>query len=165
MMLRAGAACLLILGCVSSAAGEDAVILVRHAERADSARGAQITASDPDLSEEGKARARRLAQLLKDARVTTIFTTQYKRTQQTAAPLATALRLQPIVIPSSDPGRVVEKIQGTGGNVLVVGHSNSVPELLKRLGVKEEVAIGDEEYDNLFVVTPGAATSMVRLRY
>jgi len=165
MKRTAAAACLLILACVSSAAGQGAVILVRHAERADSTGSGQMMATDPDLSEEGKRRALRLAQLLKDAQVTAIFTTQYKRTQQTAAPLATALRLEPAVIDSSDPGAVIEKIRAAKENVLVVGHSNSVPELLKRLGVKGEVAIGDEEYDNLFVVTPGAAPSMIRLRY
>ena len=165
MMRTAAAACLLILAWVPSAAGQHAVILVRHAERADSHGSGQMMAADPDLSEEGKRRAVRLAELLKDAQVTAILTTQYKRTQQTAAPLATALRLEPAVLDSSDPGAVVETIRAAKGNVLVVGHSNSVPELLKRLGVTGEVAIGEDEYDNLFIVTPGAKPSMVRLRY
>jgi hypothetical protein len=51
--------------------------------------------------------------------------------------------------------------------VLVVGHSNTVPDLLKRLGVKTAVSIGDAEYDNLFVVVRAATgePTLIRLRY
>jgi hypothetical protein len=53
------------------------------------------------------------------------------------------------------------------GNVLVIGHSNTIPELLKRLGVKETIAIADSEYDNLFIVVRGATgePTLIRLRY
>ena len=166
-MMRNGlAACLLILVCASALAAEEVVILVRHAERADNAAGgAGMMASDPDLSAEGRARAATLARTLRDAGITAVFTTQYKRTQQTAAPLAKALGLEPVVVASSESAAVIEKIRAAGGTVLVVGHSNSVPELLKRLGVTEQVAIEEQEFDNLFVVVPGAPPTLVRLRY
>ena len=54
-----------------------------------------------------------------------------------------------------------------GASALVAGHSNTVPELLTALGVKETVTIADDEYDNLFVVTLDSAgrTWLKRLRF
>ena len=62
------------------------MFLVRHAERADAGMAAaKMAGRDPDLSDAGKARANALAAMLKDARITAIFTTEYKRTRQTGA--------------------------------------------------------------------------------
>src|SRR5687768_4885178 len=118
------------------AAAQPLVFVVRHAERADTASGgAPMMATDPDLSEAGHARAQSLAAALKDARITAIFVTPYKRTQQTAEPLAKALGLQPTAIDPKDAAGLIEKIKAAHGNVLVVGHSNTVPDVLTRLGV------------------------------
>ena len=74
------------------AAAQHTVFLVRHAERADTTPGAaRRWPTDPDLSDAGRARAESLAAALKDAKITAIYTTEFKRTQQTAAPLAKAL--------------------------------------------------------------------------
>ena len=94
-----------------------------------------MMATDPDLSDAGRARAESLAAMLKDAGITAIFVTQFKRTQQTAAPLAKALGLTPVKVNSQEPGSLGDKIKAVPGNVLVVGHSNSVPNTLKALGV------------------------------
>ena len=53
------------------------------------------------------------------------------------------------------------------GNVLIVGHSNTVPDLLKRLGVKDAITIAESEFDNLFVVVRPASgePTLIRLRY
>jgi broad specificity phosphatase PhoE len=120
--------------------------------------------ADPDLSDAGRARAASLAEMLKDARITQIFVTEFKRTQQTAVPLAKRLGLEPAVVSSKEPAALAERLRGASGNVLVVGHSNTVPQILEALGV-EGVAIADSEYDNLFLVTRGASPSLVRLRY
>ena len=74
--------------------------------------------------------------MLKDAGITAIFATQYKRTQQTAAPLAAALGVTVVTIPSADTARLVAKVKAAPGNVLVVGHSNTVPDVIKGLGVE-----------------------------
>jgi phosphohistidine phosphatase SixA len=155
-----------VLLSVAAATAQPAVFLVRHAERADApAGGNAMMATDPDLSEAGRARAESLVAMLKDAGITTIFVTQFKRTQQTAAPLAKALGLTPVEVNSKDLGSLGDKIKAVPGNVLVVGHSNSVPNTLEALGVENAPQIPETEYDNLFIVTRGAKPSMVRLRY
>jgi phosphohistidine phosphatase SixA len=142
------------------------IFLVRHAERADTADGAAPTMkADPGLSEAGRARAATLAAMLRDARVQQIFVTEYKRTQETAAPLAKAAGLVPIVLQASDVAGLAARLRQGGRNALVIGHSNTVPQVLKALGLDEAVTIGDGDYGNLFVVTTGEPPSFIRLHY
>ena len=156
----------LLLGMASSAAAQSVVFVVRHAERADAVAGGNaMMAADPELSPAGRARADSLAIMLKDVGITAIFTTQYKRTRQTAEPLARALGLTIIELNTKELASLPDKIKAQGGNALVVGHSNSVPETLKALGMDSAPAIGETEFDNLFIVTRGEKPSMVRLRY
>lgn len=167
-MLSVVRVALVALAMTPSVAEAQMVILVRHAERADggaAAPGAPMAgANDPELSAAGKARAQALAAMLKDAGVTAIYTTEYKRTKDTAAPLAEALKITPEVITSRDQAALVAKIKAhTKGTVLVVGHSNSVPAVIKALG-GADVTIADTEYDNLFFVGPGGATTRIRFK-
>jgi broad specificity phosphatase PhoE len=156
----------LLAGVLSSSAAAQQVFLVRHAERADSASGKPPKmATDPDLSDEGKARAASLATVLKDAEITAIFATEFKRTQQTAAPIAKALGLTVKIVPSTDPADLLGQIKASKGNVLVVGHSNTVPDVIKGLGGPAVPSIPDNEFDNLYVVTRGAKPTVVRLHY
>lgn len=157
----------LVAGSAAPVFAQGAVILVRHAERADQAPGeAAMMATDPDLSNAGRARAESLARMLRDTGITAIFTTQYKRTRQTAEPLAKALGLTVQTVDARDMDGLVAKITASTGTVLVVGHSNSVPGTMKALGVEADVTIAEAEYDNLFVVTRATGrASMVRLRY
>ena len=158
----------LFVACVFAvpAAAQQTVFLVRHAERADSSPGTSPTmAADPDLSEAGRARAEYLAEALKDAKITAIFATEFKRTQQTAAPLAKALGVTVKIVTSKNDASLIADLKAAKGNVLVVGHSNTVPEIIKRLGVTTAVAIGDDDFDNLFIVSTGTRPSLVRLHY
>ena len=141
------------------------VIVVRHAERADSAAGGSMTTNDPDLSDVGKARAQSLATALKDAGITAIYVTEFKRTQQTAEPLAKALGIQATIVSTKEVAGLIEKVKAASGNTLIVGHSNTVPQILKQLGVVDEVTLGDADYDNLFVVTRGEKPAFVRLHF
>jgi broad specificity phosphatase PhoE len=122
---------------------------------------------DPPLSAAGEQRAVRLADMLAASGVKHIFTTEYKRTRQTAAPLAERLKLTPVMSAAADPDPLIAQVKRAQGNVLIVGHSNTVPDLLKKLGVTDAVAIGDNDYDNLFVVVRNAAgkVTLVRLKY
>jgi broad specificity phosphatase PhoE len=148
------------------AAAQPLVFVVRHAERADSGTGGATTmATDPDLSDAGRARAESLAAALKDAKITAIFVTPYKRTRQTAEPLARALGVQPTEIDAKDMGSLIEKVKAASGNVLVVGHSNTVPDVLSKLGVDDAPKLADADYDNLFVVIRGAKPSLLRLHF
>jgi broad specificity phosphatase PhoE len=165
-LMRTVLACLLFVGVASTAAAQPTIFVVRHAERADAGMsGAGTMASDPDLSDAGRARAESLARMLKDAGVVAIYTTEFKRTQQTAAPLAKALGIEMVTVPANTPTTLLEALKNARGNVVVVGHSNTVPDLLRGLGVTPAVKIDDKEFDNLFVVTMGPKPTMVRLRF
>ena len=142
------------------------VILVRHGEKA-----AEGMANDLPLSAAGVARAAELARVLADANVAAIYTTPFQRTRNTAAPLAAALKLTPIEVAGgkSYPADVVAKILAdhSGDTVLVVGHSNTTPDVLRQLGIANPPSIADSQYDDLFIVTlaTGAPARLVRLRY
>jgi len=161
----------LLLSLAASAAAQQTIFVVRHAERTDGgatgAPGMVSPANDPPLSAAGKARAARLASMLRSAGIAHVFTTEYKRTRETAAPLAGQLKLTPVMAAAKDPEPLVARVRQVKGNVLIVGHSNTVPDLLKRLGVKDAVTIGDDEYDNLFIVVRPAAgdPTLIKLRY
>jgi broad specificity phosphatase PhoE len=139
------------------------VILVRHAERAGG------MSADVEISEAGRLRAEALARILSDAGITAIYTSDAKRTQQTAAPLAQKTGIRPKVVPANDTGKLVAQLRAdaSGGTVLVVGHSNTVPDIASRLSGGTVKAMGDGEYDRLTLVTlPGSGkASVVTLRY
>lgn len=93
---------------IADAAASPTIYLVRHAERA--AISGRVP-TDTGLSHEGQARAQALASLLKDAGIAAIYTSEYRRTQETAAPLAKSLGIRPEVIPADDQRSLVAKLQ------------------------------------------------------
>jgi len=130
------------------------ILFVRHAEKA------AEPASDPGLSAQGEERARLLARVLGDADVVAgvdhIYATQYRRTQQTARPLADRLDLTPVLYNAGDIVGVLEKIlrEHKGRIILVVAHSDTIPQLIAELGGSKNVpSIAEHEYDNLYVVS------------
>src|SRR5436190_3609498 len=135
------------------------VFIVRHAEKA------RTGDKDPDLSLEGRKRADALAHILKDSQITSVFVTEFKRTQKTAAPTAKAAHVSPTVIPASDVGALVEKLRALNGNALVVGHGNTIPDLLKALGIATPVSIPEDDYSEIFAVLIGNAPQLLRLHY
>jgi phosphohistidine phosphatase SixA len=161
---------LLIWLCVSitpiAQAPAPTIFVVRHAERADAVKtNPAMTGSDPELSAAGHERAKSLAVVLKDAGIKEIYATELKRTHQTAAPTAASSGVTVKTVPANDVAGLVAKLKAATGNVLVVGHSNTVPEIIKSLGVSTPVTIGDTEFDNLFVLIPGASPRLVHLHY
>ena len=162
MLKRFILAGLLLTLTATAASAQATVFLVRHAERADSGAGGM--ASDPSLSEAGRARAESLAAMLKDTKLMAIFTTEFKRTQDTAKPLAMKTGVAVEQVGSTDSALLIAKIKSHPNDVvLVVGHSNTLPAILKAL-VGIDMAIADNEYDNLFVVVPATGT-VTRIRY
>ena len=140
------------------------VILVRHAEKVDNS-------ADPELSAAGMERARVLVESVRRAKVTSIITTQLRRTRATAEPTATALGLTPEVIATTGANHVREVADAvrarSGGVVLIVGHSNTVPAIISELGASVP-PICDSEYDNLYILTlprDGPAPILVQTRY
>jgi len=135
------------------------IFVVRHAEKASTG------GNDPDLSPQGQKRAEALASILKDSQVTSVFVTELKRTQETAAPTAKAAHVPPTVIPANDIGALVEKLRALNGNALVVGHGNTIPELLKALGIATSVSVPEDDYSEIFVVMTGDTAQLLRLHY
>lgn len=136
------------------------VYLVRHAERAEEPR------QDPLLTEQGVARSQALARLLSTAGIKAILTSQFRRTKLTAEPLATKLSISPtalsLKVSDTNPRQIAEAstketvdkvLSHAGGSVLVVGHSNSIPDVIKMLGGDVAPAIDEKKFDDLFVVT------------
>jgi phosphohistidine phosphatase SixA len=160
----------LLVGLAHSAFGQNAIFLVRHAEKATESNEASVP-----LSAAGRARAERLATVLANAGVTEIYATATDRTRQTAEPLARARKLEIHGYAPRDaegkpaPGIVIDRIKkdAPAGRVLVVGHSNTVPEILAALGHAEKVEIPSSQFDDLFLVVPkeGAAPTVLRLKY
>lgn len=142
---------------LATAADRPLLFIVRHSEKTTAA------GNDPDLSDAGRARAESLGRILKDAGITAIYATDLKRTQQTAAPLAHALGLQTTIITASETAALVAKLRIQAGNALVVGHGNTIPDLLKALGLSEVISIAESDYDNLLVIMPGDPPRLVRL--
>ena len=156
---------ILIVLALGEADAQETVFVVRHAERADGGAASTMMTSDPELSEAGRARAESLAAALRDTGITAIFVTEFKRTQQTAAPLAKKLGLQPIVVSSTASAALLEKVRATAGPVLVVGHSNTVPEVLLGLGIQNPPKLANSDYDNLFIVNRADKATLLRLHY
>lgn len=120
------------------------IYLVRHAEK-------QIdVGDDPSLTDVGKDRALNLVGVLGSKNISAIYSTNYQRTMETAKPLSTALGIQ---IKFYDPDALesfAEQLQGTSGNALVVGHSNTTPMLSWLLGGEAYGDIEESEYDRLY---------------
>ncbi len=156
------AVCTLLFGSVAPLmAQEQAVVvyLVRHAEKIDDSR-------DPALSNVGKERASLLARMLHDAGVTHLWSTDYLRTQHTAQPLATAAGLAVTSYDPRDLSAFAAKLRSIPGRHLVVGHSNTTPQLVAALGGVPGTPIDDGEYDRLYVVAIVDGTvSTVLLRF
>jgi broad specificity phosphatase PhoE len=152
------------------AAAQRAVFVVRHAERAQEGPG-----NDIPLSRPGAEHAAHLAKILKSAGVTAIYATDTTRARQTAEPLARALKLSIKTYDTRDDrGNMtavpfVSKLRTDerNGVVLVVGHSNTVPDIIAAYGVTEPVRIGPDEYGDLFLVIPQGTGSplLLRLRF
>ena len=155
----------LFLGLPGAVQAQRLVFVVRHAERAADGASMLQKQADPALSPAGEARASKLAAMLADAGISAICATEFRRTQDTAKPLAARLGLQIQTLPSKQTDALLSKLRAQFAKdvVLVVGHSNSVPDIIKAL-CGAEVRLADTEYDNLFVVVPETRL-LTRIRF
>jgi broad specificity phosphatase PhoE len=124
---------------------------------------------DPDLLPEGRAAAIALADLMEtDAfqgarRPVAIYVSDYKRTRQTAAPLAARLALNVTIYDPRDTPSLLARVRAEPGPVLIVGHSNTVPDIVAALGGNRPAPLVHEDFGDLWVVEPGGATTKLRL--
>ena len=150
---------LAIFVAVTIAPAQPMVVIVRHAEKAAS------DGNDPDLSPTGRARAQALARILNDSGITAIFTSQFKRTQETAAPTAASRHVAPTVVAAKDTAALAAKLHQLKGNALVVAHGNTIPDIIKALGINVPINIPDADYSELFIVTLGDKPQLFQLHY
>jgi broad specificity phosphatase PhoE len=133
------------------------VVLSRHAEP-------EPSGTDPGLSPQGRDRARVLAAMLGETGIDAIFTSELIRTKQTAAPIAERLHLTPVEL-SADLAVAAGQVRSAGQRVLVIGHSNTVPDLIGSLN-GPGVTIKPAEFSRLFVLDlQGAASHLLSMRY
>ncbi|MDH3990344.1 MAG: histidine phosphatase family protein [Gammaproteobacteria bacterium] len=144
------------------------VIFVRHAEKMATPEG------DPGLSPAGRRRVAELTRQLVDADVVAgidaVYATPFRRTEETARPLADALGLPLNSYDAADTESIMEHIVSAhkGKIILVVGHSNTLPALIGNMGASKKVPeIGESEYDNIYIVSIPwfGKTKTIRLRY
>ena len=144
------------------------VIFVRHAEKA------VTPENDPGLSPAGRQRVAELARQLVDADVVAgvdaVYSTPFRRTAETAQPVADALGLPVNTYDAADTEAIMEFIvkEHKGKIVLVVGHSNTLPALIGNMGASKKVPeIAEDEYDNIYIVSIPwfGKTKTIRMRY
>jgi phosphohistidine phosphatase SixA len=148
------------------------IFLVRHAE------AAQDGTRDPGLSERGSERAHALAEMLAAAGVTHLFASEYKRTQETLAPLAEQRELEVTVVSAREPEAQVEALRALPARsvAVVAGHSNTVPRLVEKLGGRIDdlvehprhgMMLDETHFHRMFVVMlrEGRSTRTLELHY
>jgi broad specificity phosphatase PhoE len=137
-----------------TAADATVVVVVRHAEKGTD------DPTDPSLSDGGRARAQALAAALAGAGVDAVYTTQYRRTQLTATPAAEAagvpVQVRPIdakTLPTYDADLARDlRALPPGSTALVVGHSNTVPTLVRAISGQTAPAMPESEFDRFTVI-------------
>ena len=161
------AALAIIVLAPAAASAQKLVIVVRHAERADGGAGVSMagTPADPLLSAAGEARAAKLAGMLEEAAITAIVVTEFRRTQDTAKPIAAKLALSPEIIKAADTQDLLTRLKTKLANdvVLVVGHSNTIPAIVEGL-TGRDVTVADSQYNDIFFVVP-ASGAVSRVKY
>ncbi len=148
-----------------STQAQTTVWIVRHAEK----DLKNPSDKDPVLSLDGQDRAKDLASLLLPQRILAVYATPFKRTMQTAEPTAYGHGVKVQTYDATDPAALAATVlrQHKGGSVVIVGHSNTVLELVEAFGIKRPIpALNDDDYNYIFTVTvQGDSTQMQMTQY
>lgn len=155
---------MLLLWCVTgnlsvvAAEGIFTLYLVRHAEK-------QLAGGrDPNLSAPGEQRAKRLAQWLLEKNIEAIWSSDFRRTRDTARPLQVKLGLELNIYAPREQPALVKVLQHRQRNALVVGHSNTIPELARLLCACSIADMDESEYGRLIIITIAADEITVETR-
>jgi phosphohistidine phosphatase SixA len=144
------------------------VIVIRHAEKE------TVSAPDPALSTAGEARAALLARMFGETkgagRLDAIYVSATLRSRSTAAPLAARLELVPIEAPADDARGLAHRVlrENSGRRVMVIGHLNTVPEIVSALAQRSDIPkIDEQDFGTMYIVTVPRIghPNMVRLNY
>ena len=108
--------------------------------------------NDPDLTAEGQASARKLASWFENDRPSAIYVSSTKRAQQTASPLALALGITPKIYDPANTPALIQMVRAEQGTVLIVGHSNTVPDIVQQLGGVRPGPITHDQFGDIWHV-------------
>jgi len=149
----------LVMANAIAASDDTVVFLVRHAEKTEAK-------DDPALSAAGRQRSRQLANLLSDAGIDHIYSTDFNRTRETASPIAGMTGLDVELYTWENPASLALSLKQGGKRNLVVGHSNTTTELVTLLGGDPGTEIEESsEYDRLYILmitSSGVTTLLIR---
>ncbi|HEX8216597.1 MAG TPA: phosphoglycerate mutase family protein [Allosphingosinicella sp.] len=149
---------LAVAGCATAApeAREEAFYVMRHLQKAADA--------DPGLTPEGQRCAMRLAEEMAASGVRAIYASTTRRARETASPLATRLGAIPTEYDPRDTTALIGRVRAEPGSVLVVGHSNTVPEIVERLGGARPGDLSEDRYGEVWrVARPGGEVTVRRI--
>jgi broad specificity phosphatase PhoE len=142
-----------LLAPVSALAAPSIIYVTRHGEKA-------ADGKDPDLTAQGHARARTIATMLSKAGIKGVYSSTTTRTRQTGQPTATQAGVELQLYDPSKPQALIDKVKTATGAVLVVGHSNTVPDLVRMMGGAPGTPIADDEFDRLYQLIVNADGSV-----
>lgn len=120
------------------------IFVIRHLHKAQG--------EDPPLSSEGAAAAESLADLLENKGIVAAFATPTRRAMQTATPLAERTGITISQYDAFAPEDLVASVDAIDGSVLVVGHSNTVPDLVVRFGGETQPVLTEQDYGTVFMI-------------
>ena len=116
---------------------------------------------DPGLSPLGAEQAKELANLLAGRPIKGIFVTDTRRSRETAAPLAATLGISPIIYDPFQPARLEEAAREATGDLLIVGHSNTVADLVARFGGNAPEPLGHGDFGTIWRISGGKTAILV----
>lgn len=118
---------------------------------------------DPDLTAEGQRQAELLAEQFANEPPAAIFVSNTKRAQQTAAPLAAKLGITPRVYVPGDTAALIAEVVKEPPPVLIVGHSNTVPDIIAALGGRRPAPLAHEDFGDIWRIS-GDRPSTLRMK-
>ena len=154
-LVRLIIAALLAAAGTAAAAEPTATYVMRHLQRA--------PGEDPGLSDEGRGNAERLSGWFYDERPTAIYVSATRRARETAAPLAARLGVAAKEYDPRDTPGLVDRVKAESGIVLIVGHSNTVPDIVESLGGEKPAALAESDFGAIWRVGRGGKTETSKL--
>jgi phosphohistidine phosphatase SixA len=153
--IAAAAAAAALAACASTPAppAEPHIFVMRHLQKA-------ADAQDPGLTPQGQACAQQLARFLAGQDIAAVYASTTRRAQETAAPLAAARGLAASPYAPADTAEVAARARAETGSVLIVGHSNTVPDIVERVGGTRPAAIDESRYGDVWRVSRSSGATL-----
>lgn len=156
LALMLSAAATLVACATAAPQPEPAYYVMRHLQKG--------TGDDPGLTEQGRSCAARVAEELSGSGIRAIFASRTRRAQETAAPAASRLGVVPAAYDPRDTPGLVAQVRAQPGSVLVVGHSNTVPNIVEGLGGARPADLSEDRYGEIWrVARPSGAVTVRRI--